>query len=589
MNKGRMSLKFRYLLSSFSVAFIAFAVFGLVLFYVSVRSFEMANRRQAEHKLGTLARNIEEQITDMERMSFIIQGRTHFNWSILSRNRYNDITLLAELNRFSAGFQIVDNYFLLYVGDRRVYRASAAMDGFTNEFDFFVQSAGIDVCPAEFYHIVTSVTEMTVIPVKVNGLQTIIIAYPVFTMGRASDAGRATLGFILCNQLLYSYARLLVGDFMGDIQLSFGNATMSIPGNSTSITESYNMVMATAYTDKLVVSMGFPGVAGLAIFEIINAIYIILAALLVFAVAALWGYTNYRPIQKLLRKYAVHRKHNEIENIEKFFDSIISEKETNELKRQEQYGIIKKQTLSLMMSGDTRYHALMTKPLMELEFSGALFMIIALKPNMKYSEEEIESLTVLIEQLFCEWATYYLVPVASYYAVIVNILTEEYCEAAFEKLKDTVNKNYNFCMMASETVDNITLLCDAYNKLFQQQEKRAEVLLTSSHNEIVKYIYENYSDHDMCLDKLSQHFDLSNRYISNIVKEETGLTYVELMTGIRIKKAAQLLREGSLSIAETCLAVGYAHMPHFTKTFKRITGYTPSGYVKYIKEHDKED
>jgi len=587
MNKGKMSLKFRFLLSSFSVAFIAFAVFGLVLLFVSIRSFEMANRRQTEHKLNSLARNIEEQLRTMEIMSFSIQGRTEFNWSILSRNRYNDITLLTELDRFSAGFQIVDNYFLLYAGDRRVYRSSRAGDGFTNNFDFFVQSAGIAADPVELYDIITSVMEMTVIPVEVNGLHTMIIAYPVFTMGRASNVGRATLGFILCNQLLYSYVRLLVGDFTGNIQLSFGGVTMCIPGNSTSITES--MIMVTAYGDNLVVSMGFPEGAGLAIFEIINAMYIIFAALLVFAVAALWGYSNYRPIQKLLHKYAVHRKHNELENIEQFFDSIILEKETNELKRQEQYGIIKKQTLSLMMSGDTRYHSLMTKPLMELEFNGSAFMVIALKPNVKYLEEEIDSLAVLIEQISCNRAKYYLIPVDKYYAVIVNIMAKEHKETAFEKFKNIVDQNYNFSMMVSETVDNITLLCDAYNKLLQQQEKPAEVLLTSSQNEIVKYIYENYSDHDMCLDKLSQHFDLSNRYISNILKEETGLSYVELMTGIRIKKATQLLLEGSLSIAETCIAVGYAHMPHFTKTFKRVTGYTPSGYVKYVKEQGKGD
>ena len=95
MNKGKMSLKFRFLLSSFSVAFIAFAVFGLVLLFVSIRSFEMANRRQTEHKLNTLARNIEEQLRAMEIMSFSIQGRTEFNWSVLSRNRYNDISLLT--------------------------------------------------------------------------------------------------------------------------------------------------------------------------------------------------------------------------------------------------------------------------------------------------------------------------------------------------------------------------------------------------------------------------------------------------------------------------------------------------------------
>jgi len=562
----KMSLKFRYILSSFSVAFIAFAVFGLILFFVSTRSLEIADRRQTEHKLDVLARNIEQQIRDMEIISFTIQGRRAFNWLVVAECRFNDITLLAELDRFSAGLQIVDNYFLLYSDDRRVYRSSRGIGGFTNDFDFFVQSTGIGTDPAELYDIINAVTQKTVIPVEVEGLQSMIIAYPVFTMGRASDMGRATLGFILCNELLYSYAQLLVGDFSGHIQLNFGDVAITISNDNMS--NLYNMVLATAYGDKLVVSMSSTRSVGsmVAIFEIINALYIIAAGLFVLIVAVLWGYTNYKPVQ-----------------------SIISEKEMSELKRQEQYEIIKKQALGLMMSGDARYFSLMTRPLTELEFSGAAFTIIVLKPNAKYTEVDIDALTNLVEACSCEWVTYYQTAVANCYVIIANIRSEEYCEQAFEYIKDAVNKKFDFDMVTSEVVHDITQLHDVFSEILKECDRPNEVLFgNTSQNEIVMYVQDNYADHDMCLDKLSKQFDLSNRYISNIIKEETGVTYVEFMTGIRIKKATQLLLEGSLSIAETCIAVGYVHIAHFTKTFKRVTGYTPSGYVKYIKEQGKD-
>ena len=557
-----MSIKFRYILSSFSVAFISFAVFGLVLFFVSTRSLEIADRSRTEHKLDVLARNIERQIRDMEIISFTIQGRRAFNWLVVAECRFNDITLLTELDRFSAGLQIVDNYFLLYSGNRRVYRSSRGIGGFTNDFDFFVQSAGIGTDTAELYDIINSVTEKTVIPVEVEGLQSMIIAYPVFTMGRASDMGRATLGFILCNELLYSYAQLLVGDFSGYIQLNLGDVAITIPHDNMS--NLYNMRLATAYGDKLVVSMSSTRSVGgiVAIFEIINALYIIGAGLLVLIVAVLWGYTNYKPVQ-----------------------SIISEKEMSELKRQEQYEIIKKQALGLMMSGDARYFSLMTRPLTELEFSGAAFTIIVLKPNAKYTEEDIDALTVLVETCSCDWVTYYQTAVANCYVIIANIRSEEYCEQAFEYIKDAVSKKFDFDMVTSEVVHDITLLYEIFNETLKEYDRPNKVLFgNASQNEIVKYVQENYADHDMCLDKLSEQFNLSNRYISNIIKEETGVTYVEFMTGIRIKKATQLLLEGSLSIAETCTTVGYVHIAHFTKTFKRVTGYTPSGYVKYARE-----
>lgn len=96
--------------------------------------------------------------------------------------------------------------------------------------------------------------------------------------------------------------------------------------------------------------------------------------------------------------------------------------------------------------------------------------------------------------------------------------------------------------------------------------------------ELVAYIQSAHADPNMSLDLLSDHFGLSNRYISTIIKEETGQSYKDYLTNLRIQKAQALLLQEGVSVTEACERVGYTHLPHFIKTFKRITGYTPSAF-----------
>jgi len=607
MKPRKMSLRSQYFISFFSVAFIACAVFGIVLFFSSVRALEIAYQRQTEQQLLTLTRNISEQIGAMEIMSYTIQANRVFNWSNLSENRYNDITLLREFDRFRTGFHITDNYFLFYSGERRVYRVYRS-EYMTNEFCFFVESAGIAADSDELYAKLDAIRQPAVIPVQINGMQAMIIAYPVFTMGRGRDIGRATLGFILSGEPLYTYARTLIGDFNGHIYFEFKGATMTIPATSTipDRATSSNTLTVTAFGNVLTMSMELPAnLGGIVAFETVNTIYIIVAALLVFVAAAFMSYNNYRPIRRLLRKYSMRH----LDNMEGFLDSILSEKETIELKRQEQYEIIKMQTIQLLLSGDARYHSLMSKPLMEIEFSSAMYLVIAIKSNRELTDDELEALTTLIEQCSDEKVAYHLAqsPVSQCYAVIVSLPDETRGANSLGHVKSALDSKFELRLGASGVFANITSLSEAFNEALEQCEDKPlppqlsieEPVIETTPSEtsssdkevsqkrfmIVKYVYENCADQNLSLDKLSDLFSLSNRYISNLIREATGLSYMEFLTGVRIKKATELLLGGNLSITETCHAVGYANLPHFTKTFKRVTGHTPSDYVS---KHKKE-
>ncbi|MDR1061770.1 MAG: helix-turn-helix transcriptional regulator [Clostridiales bacterium] len=98
------------------------------------------------------------------------------------------------------------------------------------------------------------------------------------------------------------------------------------------------------------------------------------------------------------------------------------------------------------------------------------------------------------------------------------------------------------------------------------------------------YISENYMDKDMSLEKFAEHFGYSNRFVSRIIKNETGRSYKDYLIELRIQKARELLSEDGITVTEVCDQVGFAYLPHFIQTFRRITGFTPGKYAESALE-----
>lgn len=100
----------------------------------------------------------------------------------------------------------------------------------------------------------------------------------------------------------------------------------------------------------------------------------------------------------------------------------------------------------------------------------------------------------------------------------------------------------------------------------------------SSFMQIIKYLNENY-EKDVSLKKLSELFHLNASYVSFLIKNETGLTYSQYLTELRIGKARELLTTTDLSLAEISEAVGFHDYFYFIKKFKKVVGVTPGHFV----------
>jgi AraC-like DNA-binding protein len=66
----------------------------------------------------------------------------------------------------------------------------------------------------------------------------------------------------------------------------------------------------------------------------------------------------------------------------------------------------------------------------------------------------------------------------------------------------------------------------------------------------------------------------------------TGLSPVEFIREIRIKRAAQLLESGDYNITEITYMVGMNDSRYFSKCFKNTYGMTPSEYKRQKRSNE---
>ncbi len=94
---------------------------------------------------------------------------------------------------------------------------------------------------------------------------------------------------------------------------------------------------------------------------------------------------------------------------------------------------------------------------------------------------------------------------------------------------------------------------------------------------ILSYINENY-DKDLSLKELAKIFPFNPSYLSAVISKGTKKTFIEILTSIRMEKAAEFLVNTDYSISSICSMVGYTNRTHFYNLFQKQYGMTPKEY-----------
>ncbi|HCW53046.1 MAG TPA: DNA-binding response regulator [Clostridium sp.] len=132
--------------------------------------------------------------------------------------------------------------------------------------------------------------------------------------------------------------------------------------------------------------------------------------------------------------------------------------------------------------------------------------------------------------------------------------------------------------------DNIYNNCNIQKYYLGNSEKLAQILNednNTSNNTAIRlakeYIVNNFNKNITLKDVADEVF-LSQNYLSELFKKETGEGFYEFISKYRIRKAKEMLITTNLKVYEVAEKVGYSDSITFGRAFKKITGVTPNSF-----------
>ncbi|MDP4092774.1 MAG: AraC family transcriptional regulator [Bacillota bacterium] len=93
----------------------------------------------------------------------------------------------------------------------------------------------------------------------------------------------------------------------------------------------------------------------------------------------------------------------------------------------------------------------------------------------------------------------------------------------------------------------------------------------------LEYI-QTYFSSNITLDDICKEIHVSNYHFIRMFRMKVGMTPHRYLLKVRIEKAKELLSTNHYSVTETAMLCGFESVPHFSDTFKKLTGYSPVDY-----------
>lgn len=112
-------------------------------------------------------------------------------------------------------------------------------------------------------------------------------------------------------------------------------------------------------------------------------------------------------------------------------------------------------------------------------------------------------------------------------------------------------------------------------------EIRNEKLMQKHHSVIddaKRFMMKNYTNEEISLNAVASEVGLSSSHFSTVFKQETGKSFVEHLTQLRMESAKKLLKGTDMKASQISYEVGYKDPHYFSYLFKKTQGCTPKQY-----------
>jgi len=81
---------------------------------------------------------------------------------------------------------------------------------------------------------------------------------------------------------------------------------------------------------------------------------------------------------------------------------------------------------------------------------------------------------------------------------------------------------------------------------------------------------------------MAAQLNLSARYLSDVLKQETGKTAIELIHIYLVNEAKNLLKGENQNVSEIAYTLGFENLPYFSRLFKKEVGVSPNQFKRQL-------
>jgi len=169
------------------------------------------------------------------------------------------------------------------------------------------------------------------------------------------------------------------------------------------------------------------------------------------------------------------------------------------------------------------------------------------------------------------------------YPSVVTVILTGYAD--FEYAREALRSGVADFLLKPVDTDKLETVMARVRRILQQTYTLPEETSQSRRDpedivrQVIAYMQTHYME-EIDFGQLSHDMGFTSAYLTKLFNRYAGNTPLKYLTACRIREACRLLRETDLSIAQVGEAVGYPDQFHFSKTFRKATGVSPTVYRK---------
>lgn len=578
-------------MSLLGVVLLTCGVMSLIMLNQSVKNMREEEGRLLESKLYTIITDMENQVDAMMEVMADVSYRQEFRWNSIKKNKYNEITAMAQMKSYVKVNNIWDMCFVKYPGYDNIMTSSANV-------------TPIEVYLSNLYGKENVQEVLIVLEELYRSKEKICVAYSngkttLFLLPTVryseNSLNRIVVGFEVSSNSIEKRIEELAGELDDDIQIKY-NEKIIYGGELTE--EKAQMLEYSSYDGSFqiryrVVEHDYFSWKPIFTFE--NIIGFVAIGLLVMGLVFALTFWNYRPVRKLATKY-IPAPGGDIQpalaSIDQLIENLLKSKEKDSLVLQEQYKALQEQVAYMIVSGYSGDALKNHMTLLNIDYENSMFGVISCDIPENVAASDTRMLTMAIGDLTGEEVLLYPCYHKGIGLKVLAVVEEEYqFNEALELLSSL------FEIMKLNIVPKLSARSSDLENWWHLTEEESETTIAPVKinekqrrivGQVMEYVQQHCAEYDLSLDFVAAQFATNPAYLSRIIKQELGIGYKEYLMNLRMNKAKELLLEPHVSVADVCQKIGYTNTSHFIKLFQKHTGMTPAKYRDvYCKERQE--